>query len=200
MARRHKRDSNDTQCDPSGSFLKEGDSTFETANRTRIENDMMNRTLATSVGRRSRIRSGKALVEFAFVAPLFFLLIVGMIEFGRTIMVMQVMTNAAREGARLAAVGASAETDVVNSVNTYLTNGSVNTAGLITGYPKLTDENNNPINFSTVTAGTKMKVTVRIDAEKVTWLKWPNILRKKPNGATNLTPPTLEASAIMRRE
>ncbi len=41
------------------------------------------------------------MVEFAIVAPIFFLLIFGMIEFGRVVMVQQLLTNASREGARL---------------------------------------------------------------------------------------------------
>ena len=49
-----------------------------------------------------RKRRGAAVVEFAIVAPLFFLLIFGMIEYGRMVMVQQVITNASREGARRA--------------------------------------------------------------------------------------------------
>jgi len=43
--------------------------------------------------KRSR-RRGAALVEFAVIAPLFFLLVVGVIEFGRAMMVKQIITNA----------------------------------------------------------------------------------------------------------
>ncbi len=53
--------------------------------------------------RKQTERRGAAIVEFAVIAPLLFFLIFGMIEFGRVIMVMQVMTNATREGARLGA-------------------------------------------------------------------------------------------------
>ncbi len=49
-----------------------------------------------------RNRRGAAVVEFAVVAPVFFLLVFGMIEFGRAIMVQQILTNASREGARVA--------------------------------------------------------------------------------------------------
>ncbi|MGB6041722.1 MAG: TadE family protein, partial [Pirellulales bacterium] len=47
-------------------------------------------------------RRGVAAVEFALVAPLFVLMVMGMIEVGRAIMVQQVLTNASREGARRA--------------------------------------------------------------------------------------------------
>ena len=49
-----------------------------------------------------RNRQGAAVVEFAVVAPIFSMLVFGMIEFGRAIMVEQILTNAAREGARVA--------------------------------------------------------------------------------------------------
>ena len=66
-------------------------------------------------------RNGAAAVEFALVAPLFFLLLLGIVEFGRAMMVQQVMTNATREGARHAALpGAtisSVKTTVVNSLS-----------------------------------------------------------------------------------
>ena len=49
-------------------------------------------------------RSGQALVEFALVVPIFMLLVMGVIEFGRAWNLQQTMTEAAREGARRAAV------------------------------------------------------------------------------------------------
>jgi hypothetical protein len=55
-------------------------------------------------GGRSR---GQALAEFALVAPLLFLLILGTIEAGRFIFLYETMNNATREGARLAIVNGS---------------------------------------------------------------------------------------------
>jgi Flp pilus assembly protein TadG len=56
----------------------------------------------------SSIRSdrtrGQALVEFALVAPLFFLLLFAIIDFGRYVYYVQILNNAAREGARYAIV------------------------------------------------------------------------------------------------
>ncbi|HVA87282.1 MAG TPA: TadE/TadG family type IV pilus assembly protein [Candidatus Saccharimonadales bacterium] len=46
--------------------------------------------------------------EFALVAPLFFLLVFGLIEFGRAMYYVQILNNAAREGARYAIVHGSA--------------------------------------------------------------------------------------------
>lgn len=57
-------------------------------------------------GRPSRSR-GQALVEFALVAPIFFLLLFGIIEAGRFILYYQTLNNATREGARYAIVHGS---------------------------------------------------------------------------------------------
>lgn len=56
--------------------------------------------------RRRRVR-GQAMVEFALVAPVFFLLLFGTIEGGRFILYYQALNNAAREGARYAIVHGS---------------------------------------------------------------------------------------------
>jgi hypothetical protein len=50
---------------------------------------------------------GQALVEFAFVAPIFFLMLFSIIEFGRYVYNVQILNNAAREGARYAIVHGS---------------------------------------------------------------------------------------------
>lgn len=50
---------------------------------------------------------GQALVEFALVAPIFFLLLFGIIEAGRFILYYQTLNNATREGARYAIVHGS---------------------------------------------------------------------------------------------
>jgi len=49
---------------------------------------------------------GQSLVEFALVVPLLLLLVVGIFEFGRAWMTKNIMTGAAREAARIAAVEA----------------------------------------------------------------------------------------------
>lgn len=50
---------------------------------------------------------GQALVEFALILPVFLILVVGMLEFARAWNTYQVMVDAAREGARRAAVADS---------------------------------------------------------------------------------------------
>ena len=51
-----------------------------------------------------RRRRGQALVEFALVAPWFFLILFGIIEAGRFMLYYETLNNATREGARYAIV------------------------------------------------------------------------------------------------
>lgn len=67
-----------------------------------------------------RDRRGAAIVETAVVLPIFFMIVLGIVEFGRAMMVAQLLTNGAREGARLSvlpdATNASVETAVLDFV------------------------------------------------------------------------------------
>jgi Flp pilus assembly protein TadG len=54
------------------------------------------------LGRSAWRQRGQALVEFALILPVVLLLVVGMLEFARAWNLHQVMTDAAREGARRA--------------------------------------------------------------------------------------------------
>jgi Flp pilus assembly protein TadG len=57
--------------------------------------------------RLGRREDGAAAVEFAIVSTVLFLIVFGIIEFGRTYSQYEVLQGAAREGARRAAVGAT---------------------------------------------------------------------------------------------
>ena len=63
---------------------------------------------------------GAALVETAFVLPIMLLVCVGILEFGRAYQTWQVVTNAAREGARVAILPEYPDTSVTTRVRTYL--------------------------------------------------------------------------------
>jgi TadE-like protein len=54
-----------------------------------------------------RTSRGQTLVEFALVAPIFLLILFSIIDFGRYVYYVQVLNNAAREGARYAIVHGS---------------------------------------------------------------------------------------------
>jgi Flp pilus assembly protein TadG len=64
-------------------------------------------TAFTHIVRRLRSERGQALVEFALIAPLFFVLLFGMLDFGKAFNYWNVEQQMANEGARLAAVNAT---------------------------------------------------------------------------------------------
>jgi Flp pilus assembly protein TadG len=130
--------------------------------------------------RESRIaRAGAAAVEFAIVAPIFFMLIIGMIEVGRAIMVQQVLINASRAGARRATMLSSTSTAVSNTVAEY-------TAGV--GVPTVTTTvSPDP---ATAEAGTPITVNTSVNFANVSWLPAPWFMGGK----------TLSSSSVMRKE
>ena len=78
---------------------------------------------------RWRSEEGAQLVEFALVLPLLLLLMLGIAEFGFMFQRYEVVTNAAREGARLAVLPGYGNTDVQARVAAYLYSGRVPTTG-----------------------------------------------------------------------
>lgn len=73
--------------------------------------------------------SGQALTEFALVMPVVLLLLIGIIEFGRAWNVQQVMTDAAREGARhgVLANPAITQQSVIGTINAALARAAIDT-------------------------------------------------------------------------
>jgi Flp pilus assembly protein TadG len=67
-------------------------------------------------------RPAAAAVEFAFMAPVFFLMLLGIFEYARFLFTAQLMDNAAREGARYAVVNTAtaSTTNVQTYVDSYL--------------------------------------------------------------------------------
>ena len=81
-----------------------------------------------------RRNRGQTVVEFALVLPLLLLVLFGITEFGRCWMTVNILTSAAREGARLAAVTAPNIADVNAKVTDVCTAAGV-TPTLITVVP-----------------------------------------------------------------
>ncbi len=76
--------------------------------------------------RAKKKRLGAAVVEFALIVPIFLTLVFGIIEFGRLMMVQQVLVNASREGARRAVLEGATVADVTQEVSNYLSSSSIN--------------------------------------------------------------------------
>jgi Flp pilus assembly protein TadG len=130
--------------------------------------------------RRGRTTSrGVAAVEFAIVAPIFFLLVIGIIEVGRAIMVQQVLINASRVGARRAAMLSSTEEEVLAAVTEFTSGVGVSSVtATVTPDPE------------TAEGGTPLTVATSVSYANVSWLPTPWFMGGK----------TLSSSAVMRKE
>lgn len=137
------------------------------------------RTIRSSKRLLAKHRRGVAAVEFAIVAPVFFLLVVGFIELGRGLMVQQVLTNASRVGARQAIALHTSASEVETVTKEYATGASVSGVSVSVSPDP-----------SAATAGDEITVRVSIPYADVTWIPSPWFM-----GAT-----TLEAESIMRKE
>ncbi len=131
-----------------------------------------------TVRRRSKfVRFGTAAVEFALVAPIFFLFLMGIIEFGRVMMVQNVLITAAREGARAAIISGATAAAVKQKATTY-----ANAAGVSNTTATVV-----PAILSTATTATPIKVTVSVSFNDVSFLPAPWFLKNKTiSGSTSM--------------
>jgi Flp pilus assembly protein TadG len=105
---------------------------------------------------------GQAIVEFALVIPLLLLVIFAIIEFSHIFETMNVLTSAAREGARVASLSNPVSTSTVTTAaQTVLTSGSVTQTPTVT----VTGPN----------ANAEVTVTVRITYTPITGYAIPGI-------------------------
>ncbi|MGE5247789.1 MAG: TadE family protein [Verrucomicrobiota bacterium] len=82
-------------------------------------------------------RKGQGLVEFALVVPMLLVLAFGIAEFGRAWMTKNILTGAAREAARLAAVRApyGGQTAAEARANAILTSAGITGATVVVSIP-----------------------------------------------------------------
>jgi Flp pilus assembly protein TadG len=146
------------------------------------------------VRRLFRSDRGQGLLEAALILPLLLLVSVSVFEFGRAYQTIQVLTNAAREGARLAIMPTSTSADVVTRVRSYMTGGSLPnaaTAGVVV----------NQNATVTIGAGKTASATVVTISYPFSFVVLNPIARLVTPGAKlGAAPITLTASAQMRNE
>lgn len=68
---------------------------------------------------------GAALIETAITLPILLLVCVSIFEFGRAYQTWEVLTNAAREGARVAIIQGTTDDEVVTQVRNYMSIGQL---------------------------------------------------------------------------
>ncbi len=129
----------------------------------------------TKLSRNQHARRGAAMVEMALVLPVFLMIILGIIEFGRAMMISNLVTNAAREGARMAVLDGSTNTDVTSAIETFLqsaigsglSTSDIDVTITVTAAPGNTNPQNNVANSSSKDLIT---VKVQIPFDKVALL------------------------------
>lgn len=116
-------------------------------------------------------RRGAAMVEMAIVLVLLLMLTLGVIEYGWLFLTMQRITNAARQGARVAAPLGATDTDGEAAMTTLL-------AGVPTAVPDVT------------TTGANVTATVTVTTSAVRLVNWDALP----------VPATLQATVTMAKE
>jgi Flp pilus assembly protein TadG len=138
--------------------------------------------------KRLRNQRGAALIETAIIIPLVLLVSVAIFEFGRAYQTWQVLTNAAREGARVAVLEGYTDDQVTTIVRDYMTGGRLTNAS----GASITIVRNVPFMSSTAS-----RVTVDYPFQFMVL----NPVARMVQGNSSLgTPLTMQSSALMRNE
>ena len=144
-----------------------------------------------NMNNRNRER-GSAMVETAICIPLLLVLMVGIFEVGRAYETWQVLTNAAREGARVAVMPSGSAADTTALVRQYMANGQLTksaTASVVIDEAASINVNGTPVSASMVTVDYPFE-----------FIMLQPIVRLVAPTATVGGPITMHATAIMRNE
>jgi Flp pilus assembly protein TadG len=125
-------------------------------------------------------RKGLVTVEYAVVLSLVLVVLWGIIEFGRMVLVADCLVQAAQEGARVGIVPGSTTAQVTAEINTILANSYITGATVTT----------TPADITTLKTGETLTVNVKVPFSAVTWLPSPQFLQGK----------VLKSSCVMLRE
>lgn len=139
-----------------------------------------------------RSQKGAALVEAAVVIPLLLLVSVAIFEFGRAYQTWQVITNAAREGARVAVLPSATSTGVQQRVRDYMQAGQLSrwsTASITVESAATLTVNGAPTSASRVTVNYPF-----------TFLVLQPVARLVSSSTTLGGAVTMSAQALMRNE
>lgn len=135
---------------------------------------------------------GAALLEMGLTLPLMLLVSVGIIDFGRAYQTWQVLTNAAREGARIAVLPGTDDASVTARVRSYMTDGQLSNSSTAT----VSVTRNNTI---AIGAGTATGSRVTVDYPFTFMVLQPIATLVAPRSTAG-APLTMTVSALMRNE
>ncbi len=136
----------------------------------------------------TRNERGAALIEAAITFPLMLLLSVAIFGFRRAYQTWQVLTNAAREGARVAIISGTTDAQVRSAVNNYMAVGQLRT---------LSDSFILVNRAAPLGANTGSQITVRYP---FSFMVLGPVIRLVNPSASAGGPLTMSAVAVMRNE
>ena len=142
---------------------------------------------------RLRRHEGAALIEAAFTLPLMLFVCIGILEFGRAYQAWQVVTNASREGARIAVLPGMDDAAVTSRVKTYLEAGALDKASVAA----VVIQRNTTVSIGGTSTASASKVTVNYPFE---FMVFQPVAQLVVSGSTVGTPLTMSASTTMRNE
>jgi Flp pilus assembly protein TadG len=121
--------------------------------------------------RGSSQRRGSAMVEVAVCFPVFLMILLGIIEFGRAMSVNQLLNSAARMGCRAAILDGSTNTTVSNSVKQQVSNLVGCTQSVVTVAIAVTDGATGTAitDLSGAGTGDVIKIDVSVPFSSVSW-------------------------------
>lgn len=135
---------------------------------------------------------GSAMVETAIAIPILLVMMVGIFEVGRAYETWQVLTNAAREGARVSVTPSSTQSNTTALIRQYMANGQLTrsaTASVVVNKGASIDVNGTAISASAITVDYPFE-----------FIMLQPVVRLVAPGATVGGPITMRATAIMRNE
>jgi Flp pilus assembly protein TadG len=154
----------------------------------------MAQVIAALVRRFARSESGAELIEFGLTLPLLLLVLIGIIEAGLLFQQYEVVTNAAREGARIAVLPTYSATPAIRTANVTARVNQYLVASGLTGPATTTVATPPPVPVSTGCVTTVL-VTVQYD-HSISFLR--RILRNFGNTVPDSI--TLRSRSQMRTE
>ena len=140
--------------------------------------------------KRMRGEKGAALIEAAVTVPVILLISVGIFEFGRAYQTQQVLTNAAREGARVAVIEGTSDADVRTRVRDYVTRGGLTT--LTDG--QIVIQRAVPLTSSSTASSVEINYPFQFMVLN------PVVRLVAPTDTTTGAPITMKAATLMRNE
>ncbi|HMC75493.1 MAG TPA: TadE family protein [Vicinamibacterales bacterium] len=140
--------------------------------------------------KRYRSEKGAALLEAAITIPVILLISVGIFEFGRAYQTWQVLTNAAREGARIAVINGTTDADVTARVRAYMQ------AGSLPNYATATVTVTRTIALTAADTASKIQINYPFQFMVLN----PVVRLVAPSDTKTGAPITMQSSALMRNE